>query len=155
MVGLTVADLQRRAVAELRQGEAWYPAAFAALQRIWSGAATADDWAATTPFTWGRWDEASRAEAARQASGKNAEAAAVYYADGAIDSRAVRAALADRDAPVLIVAGEYDVALPPKVAVEYATLFPRGESVVLPGCGHQPWLDDPGGFRRALTAYLT
>jgi pimeloyl-ACP methyl ester carboxylesterase len=153
-VGLEVTDPDRREVAELRRAETWYPDAFAAFQRIWSGRATADDWAAITPFTWGRWDDASRAEAARQATGKNAEAAAAYYSDSAVDPRAVRSALADLDVPVLLVAGEYDVALPPKRAVDYATLFPRGESVVLRGCGHQPWRDDPDGFVGALAAFL-
>ena len=32
-----------RQVAERRRGEAWFPDAFAALQRIWSGDATAAD----------------------------------------------------------------------------------------------------------------
>ncbi|TDB72997.1 alpha/beta fold hydrolase [Micromonospora sp. KC723] len=152
-VGLEVTDRDRREVAETRRGEPWYPEAFAALRRIWSGRATADDWAAITPFTWGRWDDASRAEAARQAKERNTEAAGTYYSDSVFEPMAVRGALADLDAPVLLVAGEYDVALPPKRIVEYATLFPRGESVVLAGCGHQPWFDEPETFVRALTAF--
>ena len=41
-VGLEVADLDRRQAAELRRGEAWFPDAFAALERIWSGDATVE-----------------------------------------------------------------------------------------------------------------
>ncbi|MFL6222340.1 MAG: hypothetical protein ACJ75K_05830 [Actinomycetes bacterium] len=42
-VGLEITDPDRRQVAERRRGEAWFPDAFAALQRIWSGDATAAD----------------------------------------------------------------------------------------------------------------
>ncbi|TDC71008.1 alpha/beta hydrolase [Micromonospora sp. KC606] len=153
-VGLEVTERDRREVAEMRRSEPWFPEAFAALQRIWAGQATADNWAAITPFTWGRWDDVSRAEVARQAKAKNAEAAVVYYSDSAADPGTVRSALAGLEAPVLLVAGEYDVALPPERAAEFTSLFPRGESVVLPRCGHQPWLDDPDGFVRALMAFL-
>src|SRR3712207_5352860 len=55
VVGLEVTDADRREVAELRRGEPWFAAAFAALERIWSGAATDADWTAITPFTHGRW----------------------------------------------------------------------------------------------------
>ena len=36
-VGLEITDSERRQVAELRRGEAWFPDAFAAFGRIWSG----------------------------------------------------------------------------------------------------------------------
>ena len=61
----------------------------------------------------------------------------------------------DLHAPVLVVAGEYDVALPPKRAAEYAGLFPRAELAVLPGGGHTPWRDDPGWVVQTLTAFLS
>jgi pimeloyl-ACP methyl ester carboxylesterase len=50
----------------------------------------------------------------------------------------VQAALAELRVPVLLVAGEYDVALPPSRAAEYAHLFPGGRLVVQPGAGHFP-----------------
>jgi pimeloyl-ACP methyl ester carboxylesterase len=112
-VGLEITDADRRQVAELRRGEAWFPDAFAALERIWSGEATAADWTAIAPFTYGRWDAAAQAHLAQEANQKNAEAAAVYYSAGALDPEATRTALARLGAPVLVVAGEYDVALPP------------------------------------------
>jgi pimeloyl-ACP methyl ester carboxylesterase len=111
-VGLEITDADRRQVAELRRGEAWFPDAFAALERIWSGEATAADWTAIAPFTYGRWDTVAQAHLAQEASQTNAEAAAVYYAAGALDPQATRTALAHLGAPVLVVAGEYDVALP-------------------------------------------
>jgi pimeloyl-ACP methyl ester carboxylesterase len=153
-VGLEITDLDRRQVAELRRGEAWFPDAFAALQRIWSGDATAADWTAIAPFTYGRWDAAAQAHLAREASQQNAEAAAVYYSAGALDPDATRTALARLGAPVLLVAGEYDVALPPTCAAAYAGLFGQAELAVQPGGGHFPWLDDPEWFVQTLAGYL-
>ena len=60
VVGLDITDADRRQVAEVRRGEAWFPDAFAAFERIWSGDATDTDWNAITPFTYGRWDAVSR-----------------------------------------------------------------------------------------------
>jgi pimeloyl-ACP methyl ester carboxylesterase len=153
-VGLEITDLDRRQVAELRQRERWFPDAFAALERIWSGDATAADWTAIAPFTYGRWDAVSRAHLAREASQTNADAAAVYYSAGALDPEATRAALARLRAPVLLVAGEYDVALPPKCAAAYAGLFGQAELAVQPGGGHYPWLDDPEWLVRTLVGFF-
>ena len=154
-VGLAVTDLDRRELVEMRREEPWFPEAFAAFERIWSGQGTAADWTAITPFMYGRWDAVAQAQIARGASGKNPDAAAVYYAAGAVDPDAVRSALTHLHAPVLVVAGEYDVALPPKRAAEYAGLFPRAELAVLPGGGHTPWRDDPGWVVQTLRAFLS
>ncbi len=153
-VGLEITDSDRRQVAELRRGEAWFPAAFAAFERIWSDDATADDWDAITPFTYGRWDAISMAHQAEEESQKNQDAAVVYYSAGALDPASTRSALARLRARVLIVAGEYDIALPPKCAAEYAGLFPQAEMTVQPGGGHSPWLDDPEWFVRTVAGFL-
>ncbi|HEX6678048.1 MAG TPA: alpha/beta hydrolase [Actinomycetes bacterium] len=154
VVGLEVTDSDRRQVAELRRGEAWFPDAFAAFERIWSGEATDADWTAIAPFTYGRWDAVSQAHLAQAASQKNADAAAAYYSAGALDPEATRSALARLEAPVLLVAGEYDVALPPKCAAEYAGLFRQAELAVQPGGGHFPWLDDPEWLVQTLAGFL-
>jgi pimeloyl-ACP methyl ester carboxylesterase len=154
VVGLEIADADRREVAELRRGEPWFPEAFAAFERVWAGQATAAEWGALAPFSYGRWDAASQAAHTRAASQTNGDAAAVYYSPGAIDPDAVRSAVADLPAPVLLVAGEYDVGLPPKRAVEFAGLFARAELVVAPGAGHFPWLDDPQWLVGAIAAFL-
>jgi len=153
-VGLEIADSDRREVAEHRRGQAWFPDAFAAFERIWSGDATETDWKAITPFTYGLWDATSKAHHAREAIQKNAEAAAIYYSAGAIDPAATRAALARLRARVLLIAGEYDVALPPKRAAEYARLFGQAELAVQPGGGHYPWLDNPEWFVQTVTTFL-
>ncbi len=154
VVGLEIADLDRREVVVTRAGEPWYPDAFAALERIWSGTGTDADWDATTPFTYGRWDEEARAYAARQEAEQNPEAAAAYYAPDAFDPSAVRAALDRLAAPALLIAGERDPGLPPKRAAEYAGLFPHAQLVVAPGAGHFPWFDDPAGFARTVNGFL-
>jgi pimeloyl-ACP methyl ester carboxylesterase len=153
-VGLEITDLDRRQVAELRRTEAWFPDAFAALERIWSGAATAADWKAIAPFTYGRWDAVAQAHLAQEASQTNAEAAAVYYSADALDPEATRTVLARLGAPVLLVAGEYDVALPPMCAAEYADLFGQAELAVQPGGGHFPWLDNPEWLVQTLAGFL-
>ncbi|WP_346533701.1 alpha/beta hydrolase [Micromonospora sp. DPT] len=153
-VNLEITDLDRREVAELRRGEPWFPEAFAAFERIWSGAPTAEDWAAITPFTHGRWDATRQARLAREEGDRNRDAATAYYAAGGPDPDATRSALTRLEAPVLLLTGEYDVALPPKRAAEYAGLFPQGQLAVQPGGGHYPWLDDPASFVETLTAFL-
>jgi pimeloyl-ACP methyl ester carboxylesterase len=150
-VGLDVTDADRRAVAELRRGEPWFPSAYAAIERIWGGAPSDADWAAIIPFSYGRWDATAQAADAEQQRLESTEAAAVYYGPGGFDPAAVRAGLAALDAPVLLIAGEYDVGLPPSPAAEYAALFPHGELAVAPRAGHFPWLDDRDWLAEALS----
>jgi len=152
--GLEITDADRREVAEQRRGEPWFAPAWAAFERIWAGDRTAADWAAITPFSHGRWDAAREALAAEESAQRNDEAAAAYYADGALDPPAVRAALTTLRAPVLLVSGELDVGLPPKCAAEYAGCFRRAELIAQPGAGHYPWLDDPDGFAQTVTGFL-
>jgi pimeloyl-ACP methyl ester carboxylesterase len=153
VVGVDITDADRREVAEQRQEESWFPDAFAAFERIWAGEPTDADWAGIAPFSYGRWDAASQANVAREDTEINVPAARAYYSGG-LDPDATRAALAGFDAPVLLVAGEYDVGLPPKRAAEYAGLFPQAELVVAPGSGHFPWLDEPAWFARTVTEFL-
>jgi pimeloyl-ACP methyl ester carboxylesterase len=143
-IGLTVTDDDRRRVAELRRGEPWFDDAFAAAERIWSGRSTDADWDATAPFTYGRWDARTQSHYARLAGRRNRAAAIIYYET--LDPLALRGAAADLAVPVLVVAGEYDPALPPANAAEYAGVFRRAELAVAAGAGHYPWLDDPDWF---------
>ena len=137
-VGLEISDADRRTVAELRRDEPWFPDAFAAFERIWSGAVTEADWEAITPFTHGRWDAATEALLAREAGEKNAEAAAVYYSEGALDPARTTAALARLDAPVLVVAGEYDVGLPPSAPPRTPACSARARRPCCPAAATTP-----------------
>jgi pimeloyl-ACP methyl ester carboxylesterase len=153
-VGLEISDADRREVAEQRRAEPWFPDAFAAFERLWAGEATPADWEAIAPFRRGHWDAANQAHHASEAALRNADAAAVYYSEGALDPAANRSAVAGLASPVLLVTGEYDVALPPKRATEYAGLFGRADLAVVPGGGHLPWLDDPREFTRTVAEFL-
>jgi len=153
-VGIEIEDADRREVAELRRGEPWFADAFAAFERIWSGESTPADWEAISPFMYGRWDADTRAAVETRPGQRNEEAAALYYAEGALDPPAVRSAIASLPARVLLMAGGYDAALPPKRAAEYAELFANAELVVQPGAGHSPWLDDPERFARTVSDFL-
>jgi pimeloyl-ACP methyl ester carboxylesterase len=146
--------LLARETAELRRDEPWFREAFSAFERIWAGHPTEADWGAIAPFLNGRWDAARQARAAEEERLMNSSAAQEYYASGAIDGEAIRSALARLDTPVLVVAGRFDVALPPASAAEYAELFPEGELFVAPHAGHSPWLDDPVRFTDEVARFL-
>jgi pimeloyl-ACP methyl ester carboxylesterase len=143
-VDLSVSDAERREVVEARRGEPWFPEAFAALERIWSGQASETDWTAVDPFTHGRWDAVSRALEA--ANPRNPQMSALFYAEGAFDPEEVRAGLARLATPVLLIAGEQDAILPPTSAVAFGDFFGQCDTSVLTGGGHYPWLDSPQWF---------
>jgi pimeloyl-ACP methyl ester carboxylesterase len=153
-VGITITGDDRRELIRLRADEPWFGPASAAFEAIAAGNATDGDWAAIAPFSYGRWDDAARDHYAAGERQRNAEAAAVFGSDGAYDPEATRAALATFGAPVLLLAGEFDIGAPPRVVTEYAGLFPYATLVVQPGAGHFPWLDDPAPFTAAAAAFL-
>ncbi|MFD0023397.1 alpha/beta fold hydrolase [Streptomyces sp. NPDC058382] len=150
-VGIEITGETRRELAALRDGEPWYPAASAALEAITRGAG--GDWEAVNPFFYGRWDAAAREHCAASRP-DNPAAVTGFGADGAFDPDATRAAIAAFGAPVLLLAGEFDLNSPPGSVAEFAALFPDAELVVQPGAGHYPWIDDAGRFRAAVSAFL-
>ncbi len=150
-VGVEITAEDRLSTARLRRDEPWFTPAYEALEAITAGRAAPDDWQAVAPFWFARWDEEARAVRKAEERQRNDEAAAVYAAEGAFDPAATRAALAGFAAPVFVLAGELDVAAPPRAVAEYAGLFPNAEPVVQPGAAHFPWLDDAGRF---VTAFL-
>ncbi|MGW0842588.1 alpha/beta fold hydrolase [Streptomyces sp. NPDC002787] len=153
-VGITITGDTRRETARLRRNEPWFPEAFAALEAITAGQATAASWQAIAPFYYGRWDEAARAHKAAEDGQRNDEAAAVFGAEGAFVPDATRAGLTDFGRPVLLLAGEYDLNSPPPAIAEYAKLFSDARLVIQPGAGHYPWLDDADRFVKTLAAFL-
>jgi proline-specific peptidase len=153
-VGVEIADADRGELADLRRDEPWYPDTKAALERIWSGDFTEADWTAIAPLSYRRWDAASQANETQSERETNQEAAMAYYSDGAVDPPSTRSALRNLEAPVLLIAGEYDVGLPPKRAREFADLFPHAELAVLPRGGHYPWIDEPAWLVETVSAFL-
>jgi proline iminopeptidase len=153
-VGLEPDSEMRREIVKLRQEEPWFAEAAAAFERIDTGAGTEDDWNALAPFFYGRWDAAAQAHSAAGENQTNEGAAQAFAAEGAFDPVATRAALAALGSPVLVLAGGLDLQRPPRVAAEFAALFPAAQLVVQPGAGHYPWLDDADRFVSAVTAFL-
>lgn len=148
---VAITDETRRALAQLRESEPWFPTAFAALRAIGDG--TGSDWQEVAPFFWGRWDAAAQIHhAASQPS--NPEAVAVFGATGAFSPESTRAALAGYRGPVLLLTGEFDLNSPPVAAAEVADAFPDAALVVQPGAGHYPWLDDADWFVATMAAFL-
>ncbi|MFD7560171.1 alpha/beta fold hydrolase [Streptomyces sp. NPDC059835] len=151
-VGLEITGETRRACARLREGEPWFPAAYAALVALTEG--RGGDAEAIAPFFHGRWDAAAREhhEAARPG---NEEAVARFGAEGAFDPEGTRAALAAFRQPVLLLTGEFDLNSPPPMVREFTGLFPDAAFTVQPGAGHHPWTDDPDRFTTAVRAFLS
>ncbi|KUJ67233.1 alpha/beta hydrolase [Streptomyces albus subsp. albus] len=150
-VGIPVTGEARRTLARRRKDEPWFPGAFEALEAITAG--TGGDWEAIAPFFYGRWDAAARQH---HAAGRpeNQEAVALFAAEGAFTPETTRAALATCKAPVLLLAGEFDMNSPPEPVAECAELFPEAALVVQPGAGHYPWLDDADRFVATTAAFL-
>lgn len=153
-VGIEVTGAARREVVLLRKHEPWFAPAMAAYEAIAAERATEADWEAITPFTYGRWDATARAHSASMDEQRNEEAAAVYGEEGAFDPPTTRAALATFGAPVLLLAGERDVAAPPRVMADLAGLFPSATLTTQSGAGHFPWLDDPTWFSTTIADFL-
>jgi pimeloyl-ACP methyl ester carboxylesterase len=153
-VGLDIIAEDRLETARLRRDEPWFAPAQASLTAITSGRAKPADWDAVAPFWFGRWDDEARRFRAAEQQQRNDEAAARYASEGAFDPGATRAALAESPSPVLVLAGEYDIAAPVRVMKEYAALFPLAELVVQSRAGHFPWRDGAGEFVTALAAFL-
>lgn len=153
-VGIAITGESRREVAQLRKDETWFPAAYAALEAIGAGKATEENWQAIAPFSYGRWDAAARAHQAAENGQRNETVTEAFGAEGAFDPETTRAALAAFAAPVLLVAGEVDVGVPPRAVAEVAELFPNAEFVVQPGSGHNPWLDDAEAFVATVAEFL-
>ncbi|MFJ3669767.1 alpha/beta fold hydrolase [Streptomyces sp. NPDC090106] len=153
-VGIPITPEDRLATARLRKGEEWFERAYASLEAVTEGRATPDAWEDIVPFWYGRWDDTARAVHAAEAEQRNDEAAALHASDGAFTPDATRTALAAFPGRVLVLAGETDVAAPPRATAEYAGLFPHAKALVQPGAGHFPWLDDGPRFTAAVEAFL-
>ncbi|MFC9843061.1 alpha/beta fold hydrolase [Streptomyces sp. NPDC060223] len=153
-LGVDFTEEHRREAAALRKDEPWFADANESYERIWAGYGTEADWDAVTPFFYGRWDTAARMHAASHVEQSNEEAADLYASPGAFDPAGARAVVAGWDARVLVLAGELDSGPLPRVAASIAELFREAETVVLPGAGHFPWLDDPRRFTEAVTTFL-
>lgn len=151
-IEFTGEHLQEAAV--LRSGEPWFEAGMRGYANLLNGSTAEEDWGAVMPFFYGRWSERARAHAAAGVEQSNEHAAALFSPPEAFDPEAGRAAVASWGVPVLLLAGELDGGPRPRVATEAARLFDNARTVVQPGGGHFPWLDDPAFFSEAVAGFL-
>ncbi len=144
---------ERLAAARLRRGEPWFDDAFPAF-RAWLGGEGEPDPAVVGAFFHGRWDDAARAHEAAVDEQTCAEGEERFLDPAAFDPPALRSALAEVTAPVLVLAGELDGGPRPDRARLVADAFPNAEFAVQTGSGHYPWLDDPGRFAGRVGDFL-
>lgn len=153
--GIEPSEEEQVAALERRSAEPWYPAARTAVDAWEAGDDSPPNRLAVAPFFYGRWDAAAQAHAAGEAEEATPEAAAIYYADGAIDPAATRAGLAALTAEVLVLVGGRDLGPTEPAAMELAAAFRRATVVVQPDAGHYPWLDDPAAFTATLAEFFS
>jgi len=149
-VGLDISEDDWEERVALRSGEPWFAAARVALDSDDDSPATRQ---AMSPFLYGPWTEAARRHAATDEAQRNRGGTLAFRAE-AVDTATTRAALRSLTAPVRVIVGELDLMPGPEVGAELAALFVDGRSVVQPGAGHFPWVDDPGRFARLVSAAL-
>jgi proline iminopeptidase len=139
-----------------RAAEPWYPAARAAMDKIMTGSRSIEDFRASRAFYYGRWDEAAQAHSAVGVSERHQAAREGFFAGGAFDPPATRAAaLKKLTAPVLLYAGELDPMVTPAVVRAAAPAFNDAAVVVQPGAAHFPWVDAPAAFAAAIGSFLS
>jgi pimeloyl-ACP methyl ester carboxylesterase len=151
--GGTEEDL--RAALARRAAEPWYPAASAAMDKLIAGSSSIEDFRASRPFVYGRWDETAQAHATAGISERHRAAREGYFAGVAFDPPATRAALTKLTAPVLLYAGDLDPMVTPAAVREAAPVFNDAAVVVQPRAAHFPWIDDPAAFAAAIGAFLS
>jgi len=142
-----------RAALARRAAEPWYPGALAALEKIFAGGLSMEDFRASRPFYYARWDEESRAHATAGVADRHQPARLGYFAGLTLDPPATRAALAKLSAPVLLYAGELDPMVTPADVREAAPAFGDATVVVQPDAGHFPWVDGPAEFAAAIGSF--
>jgi pimeloyl-ACP methyl ester carboxylesterase len=147
-------DLGVDEVLALRAHEPWYAGAVAALH----AEATSPQelqrykWLAA-PLLYERWDDAAQAQTAAEPAQFAQPATDGFYA-GFEPDPALPGRLAALPAPVLVVAGEYDIWPTPTAIRRLAALFGNADLAVLPRKGHFPWVDDPPLFAAIVEGFL-
>jgi pimeloyl-ACP methyl ester carboxylesterase len=137
-----------------RSGEPWYAAARPAADAIMLGDRSMENYVASRPFYYGRWDEAAREHAAVGISPRNQAARDGFLRGVKPNVPLIREGLALLTAPVLLYVGGLDPFVTADAARSAAAEFGDAVVVVQPEAGHSPWIDDPAAFSAALAGFL-
>jgi pimeloyl-ACP methyl ester carboxylesterase len=152
-----VDDSEEQVMARLagRASEPWYATALEAMEKIQAGSRSMDDFRASRPFYYGRWDETAQSHSTSGVSERHQAAREGFFAGADIDPPAITAALRNLSAPVLLYAGDLDPLVPPAMVRQATPAFPDATVVVQAGAGHFPWIDDPDTFAGNVAAWLS
>jgi proline iminopeptidase len=146
------------AVRETYAGEPWYGEAMEALDLLKDAppSQVTSLRRAILPFQYGRWDERTQQHAALVESliSKRAQLGYITGADQ-VDMPAMVAALKQVTAPVLVVGGARDAVTGLTSLDLVASSFCDPTVVRVEGAGHNPWVDEPIGFRAAVDAFVS
>jgi pimeloyl-ACP methyl ester carboxylesterase len=143
------------AIQRMRSDEPWYAESRAVLDADDDGSpATARRRTlAFRPFMYGGWEDRQRAHAAAADHEQDAAAEEGYWQPGDIELGELTDRLAVMNVPTLVVAGAADAVTGVAAARAVADGLPGAELVVLDGCGHFPWVDEPARFRAVVERF--
>jgi pimeloyl-ACP methyl ester carboxylesterase len=153
-VGVGIAEEELATTLESRSAQPWYPAARPALDEILAGSASMEDFGASRPFFYGRWDETAQAHATMGVAQRHQPARLGYFNGLRLDPARTLAALRKLTGPVLLYAGDMDPLVTPAMVREAAPLFKDAAVVIQSGAAHFPWVEDPAAFTAAVSAFL-
>jgi pimeloyl-ACP methyl ester carboxylesterase len=145
-----------RSIRASRAGEPWYAEAAALEAEIAMLPAHKRDrpQPALRMFGYGRWDDRAQAHAASTDTQMSLRAMAAFGPGEGFDGVALREALSNVKAPVLVVVGRRDGLTGVRAGHVIADLLPDARVIELAEAGHFPWVDVPEKFGATLTEFL-
>ncbi|HEX6351581.1 alpha/beta hydrolase [Actinophytocola sp.] len=134
-----------------RRGEPAFEKAMAAYHRRPKTQSDFEAWQAdTAAATYALWTEREQAHA-RVGKTDLATVNAYFGVPAPPDFAQL---LSKTDATVRVIAGAQDFTTGLAPVLAAAKLFTNGEVVVIDDCGHYPWVEQPGAFRRAADPFV-
>lgn len=154
-----VQDAPRSDLEEIRAGRAgepWYDEAISAQDELSTATPPRRGQLdrVLRPFMYSRWDERAQVHAAGADTQMSPRASLAYPPAGDIDRSALCQRLGRLDLPVLVVAGDRDGVTGVEAPGLVNSTFARSTLVVLPDCGHFPWIDNGPALAGTIAGFL-